>query len=575
MALVKTEDLVAQVQGFGALPVVKQLGLMVALAATIALGVAVVLWSQTPNYSLLYANLSAQDLAGVATSLDDAGIPYKVEHGSGSILVPSSKVHDLRLRLAAQGLPQSNEVGFELMEKESGFGTSRFLERARYQRALEGELAKSINSLSSVESARVHLAIPKKSVFLRERAKPSASVLVRLRPGGTLNETQVAGIVHLLAASVPGLEPEAVTVVDQRGRLLSDTQTQRELALNASQFEYNRRLEEEYTKRILEILSPIVGAAGVRAQVTADLDFTVMEETREIYKPDQAAVRSERIKEQQTTDGEPEGVPGALSNQPPRRGSLNTTEVGRKNLNKLSKEVVRNYEVDRAISHSKYAPGRIKRLSIAVVLDYRKQLDEKGNMQQSPLEQAELERITELVKKAVGFDAARNDSINVINIPFQNDSPAEGEDEGIPLWQQSWIWDLARPLAGALFVLLLSLGVLRPMLKNLAETGRIIESETNAQRLPQGAGAAAVAGLPVPEEQPGAGAEAARAAATATATAAAAGGGAAEPSAAAQQVQEGAAANLSGVDIAVARSLVQQDPKRVAQVVKTWVAADE
>jgi len=566
MALVKTEDLVAQVQGFGALPVVKQLGLMVALAATIALGVAVVLWSQAPNFSLLYANLSAQDLAGVATALDDAGIPYKVEHGSGSILVPSSKVHDLRLRLAAQGLPQSDEVGFELMEKEKSFGTSRFLERARYQRALEGELAKSINSLSSVESARVHLAIPKESVFLRERAKPSASVLVRLRPGGKLNETQVAGIVHLLAASVPGLEPEAVTVVDQRGRLLSDTQAQRELALNASQFEYNRRLEEEYTKRILEILSPIVGAAGVRAQVTADLDFTVMEETREIYKPDQAAVRSERIKEQQTTDGEPEGVPGALSNQPPRRGSLSTTEAGRKSLNNLSKEVVRNYEVDRAISHSRYAPGRIKRLSIAVVLDYRKQPDDKGNVQRSPLDQAELERITELVKKAVGFDAARNDSINVINIPFQNDSPAEGGDEGVPLWQQPWIWGLAKPVAGALFVLLLSLGVLRPMLKNLAETGRIIESENNAQRLPQGTGEAVVTGLPVPGDLSEDG-DAGEVLATAD-------GDAVEPANAARQARD-ESANRSGVDIALARSLVQQDPKRVAQVVKTWVAADE
>jgi len=563
MALVKTEDLVAQVQGFGALPVVKQLGLMVALAATIALGVAVVLWSQTPNYSLLFANLSAQDLAAVATSLDDADIPYKVEHGSGSILVPSGKVHDLRLRLAAQGLPQSNEVGFELMEKETGFGTSRFLERARYQRALEGELARSINSLSSVDSARVHLAIPKQSVFLRDRARPSASVLVRLRPGGSLNETQVAGIVHLLAASVPGLEPEAVTVVDQRGRLLSENQGQRELALNASQFEYNRRLEEEYTRRILEILSPIVGASGVRAQVTADLDFTVMEETRETYKPDQAAVRSERIKEQQRASGQPEGVPGALSNQPPRGGSLSTTDVGREDVKSTSKEVVRNYEVDRAISHSKYAPGRIKRLSVAVVLDYRKQVDEEGKVKQSPIDQAELDRITELVKKAVGFDAGRNDSINVINIPFQGETVAEGEETEIPLWQQPWLWDLAKPLVGAFFVLLLSLGVLRPMLKNLAETGRIIESQANAQPLPQPAGGGAVAGLPMPGEQRGAG------------ETSGGGGVAGVETTAGGEAQPGATAAGAAVDIDTARTLVQQDPKRVAQVVKNWVAADE
>ncbi len=565
MALVKTDDLIAQVRGFSALPVVKQLGLMVALAATIALGVAVVLWSQKPNYSLLYAGLSAQDLASVATSLDDAGIPYRVENGSGSILVPASKVHDLRLRLAARGLPHSHEVGFDLLDKEEGFGTSRFLEKARYQRALEGELAKSIVSLNSVESARVHLALPKQSVFLRDRDKPTASVLVRLRPGGRLNETQVAGIVHLVASSVPGLEPEGVTVVDQRGRLLSDTQEQREATLNATQFEYNRRLEQEYTKRIMEILTPIVGASGVRAQVTADLDFTVKEETRESYAPEKTAVRSEKIKEQKSRAPKAEGVPGALSNQPPRGAAVSTEDASRPSMGESSKEVVRNYEVDRAISHSKYSPGRIKRLSIAVLLDYRKKLDKDGKVQQSPLEQAELARITELVKKAVGFDASRHDSINVINIPFQEQAASEGEEEGIPFWNQPWLWDLAKPVAGALFVLLLSLGVLRPMLKNLAETGRIIESEANAQRLPPAGGAAAVAGLPGPA---GGGGAAAVGDGAAQSVGAAAGG-------VAQNGEDEAPGRAPGVDIGMARSLVQQDPKRVAQVVKTWVAADE
>ncbi len=572
MALVKAEDLMAQVQGFGALPVVKQLGLMVALAATIALGVAVVLWSQKPNYSLLFANLGGQDLASIATALDDQGIPYQVENSSGSIFVPSAKVHDLRLRMAAQGLPNSDEVGFELMEKKTGLGTSRFLEKARYQRALEGELARTISSLSSVQSARVHLAMPKQSVFLRDRAKPSASVLVRLRPGGNLNETQVAGIVHLLASSVPGLTPEAVTVVDQRGRLLSESSDKREATLNASQFEYSRRLESEYTRRIVEILSPIVGAEGVRAQVTADLDFTATEETRESYQPDGAVVRSERIKERRTTDaGEAEGVPGALTNQPPRAPSVSTVDAARADIRDDSKEVVRNYEVGRSISHSKYAPGRIKRLSVAVVLDYKKKLHEEGKVQQTPLDKAELDRITDLVKKAVGFDASRNDSINVINLPFQGEALQEGEEDSIPLWQQPWLWDLAKPVMGALFVLFLALGVLRPMLKNLAETGRIIESESNAQRLPQ-AGGAAVAGLPMPEGEAGAAAQVA--AAAAAAGTGAAGAGAATPG---SGEQEAAAMGMAtgGVDLEMARTLVQQDPKRVAQVVKSWVAADE
>ncbi|HIE54271.1 MAG TPA: flagellar M-ring protein FliF, partial [Chromatiaceae bacterium] len=390
MALVKTEDLMAQVQGFSALPGVKQVGLMIGLAASIALAVAVVLWSQSPNYSLLYANLSGQDLASVATSLDDANIPYKVEHASGSILVPSSKVHDLRLRLAASGLPESEEVGFELLEKKSGFGTSRFLEKARYQRALEGELAKSVNSLSSVESARVHLAIPKQSVFVRDRAKPSASVLVKLRAGGKLNDSQIAGIVHLVAASVPGLEPQAVTVVDQKGRLLSESSDEEGLALSADRFEYSRRIEEEYTRRIMDMLTPVVGLSGVRAQVTADLDFTIIEQTRETYQPEQKTVRSEQIREQQNVNGDPGGVPGALSNQPPRGGTLNPTGVEGETTRSSSKEVVRNYEVDRTISHSRFAPGRIKRLSVAVMLDYRKQIDSDGQVQQMPLKESEI-----------------------------------------------------------------------------------------------------------------------------------------------------------------------------------------
>lgn len=564
MALVKTEDLMAQVQGFSALPGVKQVGLMIGLAASIALAVAVVLWSQSPNYSLLYANLSGQDLASVATSLDDANIPYKVEHASGSILVPSSKVHDLRLRLAASGLPESEEVGFELLEKKSGFGTSRFLEKARYQRALEGELAKSVNSLSSVESARVHLAIPKQSVFVRDRAKPSASVLVKLRAGGKLNDSQIAGIVHLVAASVPGLEPQAVTVVDQKGRLLSESSDEEGLALSADRFEYSRRIEEEYTRRIMDMLTPVVGLSGVRAQVTADLDFTIIEQTRETYQPEQKTVRSEQIREQQNVNGDPGGVPGALSNQPPRGGTLNPTGVEGETTRSSSKEVVRNYEVDRTISHSRFAPGRIKRLSVAVMLDYRKQIDSDGQVQQMPLKESEIARITELVKKAVGFDAERQDSINVINIPFQDDVEMESVDE-IPFWQQPWLWELVKPVLGALFVLFLGLGVLRPALKNLTESGHIIESESNAQRLPAGEDGA-VAGLPGSEDR-----------LYLSSDAAALAGGAEEGTEAADGVDGHSKETQPsrGVSIETARSLVQQDPRRVAQVMKTWVAADE
>lgn len=567
MALVKTEDLMAQVQGFTALPGMKQVGLMIGLAASIALAVAVVLWSQSPNYSLLFANLSGQDLASVTRSLDDAGVPYKLEHGTGAVLVPAAQVHDLRIKLAARGLPETPESGFELLDRDTGFGTSRFMEKARYQRALEGELAKSIQSLSVVESARVHLALPKESVFVRDRAKPSASVLVRLRPGGKLNDTQIAGIVHLLAASVPNLEPEAVTVVDQRGRLLSDDGSKDEMALSSDQFEYNRRIEEEYRRRITEMLAPIVGASGVRAEVTADLDFTIVEQTKESYQPEQTAVRSEQIREQQNLNGEPGGVPGALTNQPPRGGSLSTTDTEAATSQSSSKEIVRNYEVDRTISHSRFAPGRVKRLSVAVMLDYRKKIGDDGQLQQTPLDEAEIARLTELVKQAVGFDASRNDSINVINMPFQADGVMEPGEE-LPVWQQPWLWELAKPVLGALFVLFLALGVLRPTLKNLAQSGHIIESEANAHRLPAGEGGEAVAGLPMPEDNLSLSSDG-----TALASVAAGEEGVLEEVSAGEEEEE--EPDRTGLNIEAARSLVQQDPKRVAQMVKTWVTADE
>ncbi len=560
MALVKAEDLKAQVQGFAALPAVRQIGLMIGLAASIALGVAVVLWSQSPGYSLLFANLPPQELAEVARQLDEANVPYQLEHGSNAILVPADRVHKLRMKLAAQGLPQAPEGGYDLLDKDPGFGVSRFRERILYQRALEGELARTIASLAAVQAARVHLAIPKQSVFVRDRASPRASVLVQLRPGARLKEDQVSGIVNLLASSVPELKPEGVTVVDQKGRLLNDHERDEKLALSTEQFEYNRKVEEAYRKRIMEILAPIVGPAGVRAEVTAELDFTRAEETREQYRPQRDAIRSEQIRESLTVEGEARGVPGALTNQPPRGGTLSTTEGEQANARDKSKEVVRNYELDRTISHSRFAPGRVKRLSVAVMLDYRKKLGDDGKIEQVPLSDEELARLTELVKKAVGFDPQRNDSINLVAMPFQADALAAPLEEP-PLWQQPWVWELAKPVLGALFVLLLSLGVLRPTLKNLARHGHIIESEANAQRLPGPEGAGDLAQLPGPE---GAAAEA--------------GGDLVARAGDDEDQEEDEEAESEArprPTVEDARTLVQQDPRRVAQLVREWVSADE
>ncbi len=561
----KTDNMLTQIQGFSSLPAVRQIGLMIMLAATIALGVAVVLWSQTPNYSILYGNLSSGDLAEVASTLDAAGVPYKIEHASGSITVPSRKIHQLRIRLATQGMPKSKAAGYELLEKETAFGTSRFLEKARYQQALEGELARSISSLNSVEQARVHLAIPKESVFVRDHAKPAASVLLKLHGGQTLDKTQIAGIVHLVASSIPKMKPEGVTVVDQHGRLLSDKDSDGSFGLSSRQFEYTQRLEESYVQRIQDILSPFVGPGGIRAQVVADLDFTVTEQTRESYVPEKTLVRSEDIREENNTLSSPMGVPGALTNQPPRGGTLDTQEAngGAQGSGNSSRHVVRNYELDRTITHSRQAPGHIQRLSIGVVVDYKKKYLEEGKIESVPLTTKELEHITALVKEAVGFDAARNDSVNVINIPFHSAPQMEAVAE-LPIWQQPWVWELAKPVLGGLFVLWLAFGVLRPTLRNLAHSGQLLEAGANGEVLLAGEAGGALAGLPTPDDNSG---------------------GTLKDlplqedevvlSEGARQAKEAQEKTIDKVGIDAARNMVQQDPKRVAQVVKTWVADDE
>ena len=565
MDLVKTDNLLAQVRGFSSLPAVRQIGLMVMLAATIALAVAVVLWSQAPNYSILYGNLSADDLAEVAGLLDAADVPYKVEHASGSITVPSSKVHQLRIRLATQGMPKGKATGYEVLDKETAFGQSRFLEKVRFQQALEGELANSIRSLDGVAEARVHLALPKESVFVRDRVKPEASVLLKLKGGQSLDKAQIAGIVHLIAASVPKMKPENVTVVDQQGRLLSEKETSSAIGLSNTQFEYTRQLEDAYIHRIQDILSPFVGTAGIRAQVVADVDFTSMEQTRESFVPEKNLVRSEDIREEKNSLLDPMGVPGALTNKPPRSGTVATSApvANTETSGNTSSHVVRNYELDRTIIHSRHAPGRIQRLSVGVVIDYRKKYLDGDKVESVPMTPEEIKHITALVKEAVGFDATRNDSVDVINLPFESLPQMEPAEE-LPLWQQPWVWELAKPLLGGLFVLWLALGVLRPTLRNLADSGQLLEANADGEVLLAGEAGSAFAGLPTPEGEAG---EALKD----------------MPlkedevvlSNDACQANENREGSADKVDIETARSLVQQDPKRVAQVVKTWVLDDE
>ena len=563
MALVKTERMLEQMQGFGSLPLLRQLGLMALLAATIAIAVAVVLWSRTPNYSILYGNLPATELVDVANALDAANIPYKVEHASGSITVPRNKIHETRIRLATQGLPRSKAVGYELLDKKMEFGTSRFLENARYQQALEGELARTISALDDVQQARVHLALPKESVFVRDRVRPEASVLLQLASGQELDRAQVAGIVHLVASSIPKMKPEDVAVVDQQGHLLTEKMDENSPGLSTSQLEYTHQLEALYVQRIKDILSPFVGSGGIRAQVVADLDFTVTEQTQEQYVPEKNLVRSEDIREEKNSLSKPMGVPGALTNQPPRGGTVGNVPAttGEENSGTSSKHVIRNYELDRTITHSRRSPGQVRRLSVGVVVDYKKRVLEDGKIEQVALTEQELQHITALVKEAVGFDASRNDSVNVINTSFQDIQKMEPVEE-LPLWQQTWVWDLAKPALGGLFVLILVFGVLRPALNNLSEAGRIVHASTEGEVLLAGDGAAAVAGLPTPEDG-----ELPEGVPLAEDEVVISEGG--------RQAGEETGRSAPVLDLETARNMVQQDPRRVAQVVKNWVADDE
>jgi flagellar M-ring protein FliF len=483
----------------------QKLGLMLVASAIIALLAGGWMWSRTPDYKVLFSNVSDRDGGAIIASLQQMNIPYKFAEGGGAILVPSSEVHDARLKLASQGLPKGGLVGFELMENQK-FGTSQFLEQVNFQRALEGELARSVQALAAVSSARVHLAMAKQSVFMREQQKPSASVLVHLYPGRTLDPQQVNAVMHLVSSSVPNLPIKNVTVVDQNGALLSKLdESNPSTGLDPNQLKYLHDLEQSYVKRIEAILIPIVGLENVRAQVAADVDFAHTEHLAELYKPNQdpanSTVRSQQISESATVAGQVDGgVPGALSNQPPSPATApittanaapppgNASQAGGAGAGGVAgavpggeqgnpapapvnsrKDATTNYEVDKTIQHVRKPVGGIKRLSAAVVVNYRRVTDEKGVVTTQPLNDMEKAQITDLVKEAMGFNKERGDTLSVANSPFTD---AEREElPELPLWKQPEVIDLAMQggkllLIGSL-VLYLVLGVLRPALRRM------------------------------------------------------------------------------------------------------------
>lgn len=482
MAVAPQQSILLRLRDLGRLSSGQMIGLMLGLSAAIALISGAWMWSQTPDYRVLYSNLSDRDGGAIINSLQQMNVQYKMAEGGGAILVPSGQVYEIRLRLASQGLPKGSVVGFELMENQK-LGTSQFLEQVNYQRALEGELTRSIQSLSAVQGARLHLAIPRPSVFTRDQQKPSASVLVSLHPGRTLDKAQVNGIVHLVSSSVPDLPVQNVTIIDQNGKLLSAAADGKVAGLDPSQLEYLHQVEQAYIKRIESILSPITGMDNVRAQVTAELDFSQTDQTAEIFKPNpvpgEAAIRSQQINESIGTSGTPGGVPGALSNQPP--GTANApvaaapaaTAVApapaQPAVGSTRKESTVNYEVDKTIRHVKSPVGGVKRLSVAVVVNYKRVVDKEGKVGAKPLTAAEMTQISNLVKESMGYRQDRGDTLNVVNASFN--TVAE-EIPATPIWKDpatiALVKEIIRNLLIAGIVFFLVFKVLRPLLKELA-----------------------------------------------------------------------------------------------------------
>jgi flagellar M-ring protein FliF len=515
--------------------------LVLGVAAAVAVMGAVWMWGQQPDYRVLFSNFSDRDGGAIVAELEKMNIPYKYAEGGGAVMVPADRVHDARLKLASQGLPKGGNVGFELMENQK-LGSSQFVERVNFQRAMEGELARSIESVSAVQAARVHLAMPKDSVFVSEQKSPTASVLLNLHPGRVLDRQQISAIVHLVASSVPELPIKNVTVVDQNGNLLSETgETANANGLDPSQIKYVQELQQNVARRIESIITPIVGPNNVRAEATADVDFSRSQQAVESYKPNQTpeamVIRSQQTSESLNGSAASGGVPGALTNQPPSPATApinapaQNAAAGAAPAANTRKDATVNYEVDKTIQYVQQDSGGLKRLSVAVVVNYKKTTNAEGKVEMKPLTTAETTQITNLVKEAMGFNAERGDSVNVVNTPF-----AQAEQEVLPeppFWKNPAYADYlsiaqtaGKYLLMALALFLLYQRMLTPLLKKFS---------------------AAMASPPI------------------------------SPHAQLQHAETMALPGQSSYqeNLSRAQKMANEDPRVVANIVKTWVGSNE
>ncbi len=538
--------------GINRLGMFRQIGLMVGLAASVALGLWLVLWLQEPNYQPLMNDIKAQDLNEVTRVLNINGFDFKIDHRTGLLLVESGKLYEARMKLAANGITSEQTVGYEILDKEQALGTSQFMESTRFKRGLEGELARSITSFKNIRNARVHLAIPKRSVFVRDTRNPTASVLVETSSSRPITREQVDAIVNLVAGSVAEMNKSHVTVVDQNGNLLSNNDETELDKMVSKEFEYSRKMEEVLNNRINSLLTPIMGAERFRSEVSADVDFTQTESTEESYNPDAQVLRSEQTLDEQRgalLDG---GIPGALANQPPANAQV-PEEAGQvaggdgAAATNIRSQKTRNYEVDRTISYTRHQQGNLKRLTVAVAIDDIRNINpETGEVNFTPWSEAELERLTLLVRNAVGYSAARGDSVNVINTPF---APVIVEPFVEPeIWEQDWFWDVIWKVLAILMAVIVIFTVIRPMFKNLAVSG------AQAKEFALAGDDDGLAQMASMEEG--------------------AAGDRVSLSASDEFLLPGASEGFDR-QINALKGLIAEDPARVAQVIRQWVNVDE
>lgn len=528
-----------------ALPMKTKVMAGVGIAALLAIVVVLAMSLKQDEYRVLFANVGEKDGGAIIEKLAQMNVPYRFSEGGGTIMVPANQVYDLRLKLSAAGLPKGSITGYELLDK-SAFGQTQGQERINLQRALEGELTRTIQTLSSVETARVHLALPNQNGFFREQQKPSASVVLTLRPGHTLDRAQLAGIVHLVSSSVPELSAKAVSVLDGDGTLLSNQDNSAQ-GLDTQQLQYVREVEATYLRRVNDLLEPVVGRDNLRATVTAEVDFSQTEQTSEEFKPNQgenaAAVRASRVSESNRPGANtPTGVPGAVSNQPPVPASapingpaqaLQAANTGASGGN-AQRDAETRYEVDKTVRVIRGATGTVRRLNAAVVVNHRTGVDAKGKPTSTPLSQEELDKLTALVEQGIGFSKERGDSVRVVNAPFRVEKAPEAEE--LPLWQQPWVQELLRsgatPAALVLVALIVAFTLIRPAIKAATAKPEPIKGET-VDELVDGEAA-----LPGPDQLPA------------------------------------LEAPRSNDKLEAARKLARENPAAVANIVRGWVSGE-